>query len=262
MSKFTAPATLKGLRIGPVSYLNTKPLIHGLDPQALHADVPARLAEKFFFGDLDAALLPMFEILRAGGGTIVDNVAIACEGEVYSVIVAAPCELEGVDQIYLDPASRSSVALLRVLLAEFYPDGPKIAEGTDIPADAARLLIGDAAIQFRREKGDTWTYHDLGQLWEKHTGLPFVFAAWIIAPAHRKKPTIFKAFRTLKEEGLAAREQIAATQPDPAFALKYLTDYIRYDLGPEEKRAIRLFETLARQHGVLPLGDLAMLTFK
>lgn len=262
MSKSPAPAALKGLRIGPVSYLNTKPLIHGLDPRTLHPAVPARLADEFFAGGLDAALLPMFEILRAGGGALVDDVAIACEGEVYSVIVASHDDFAGIEEIHLDPASRSSVALLRVLLAEFYPGGPRIATGPAASPDASRLLIGDAAIQFRQQHGDTWQYHDLGQLWEKHTGLPFVFAAWIVAPAHRKKPTIFKAFRALKETGLAARGEISAAEPDPAFALKYLTDYIRYDLGPEEKRAIRLFETLARQHEVLPLGDLAMLTFK
>ncbi len=262
MSNPIALTALNGLRIGPVSYLNTKPLIHGLDPATLHADVPALLADKFFAGQLDAALLPLFEILRAGGGTLVDNVAIACEGEVYSVIVASRTGFAESEHIHLDPASRSSVALLRVLLAEFYPDGPQIAEEREIPAEAARLLIGDAAIDFRRKNPEGWQFHDLGKLWEDHTGLPFVFAAWIVARPLSKKPTIFKAFRALKERGLAEREAIAAEQPDPAFALKYLTDYIRYDLGPEEKRAIRLFETLARQHGVLPLADLAMLTFK
>lgn len=262
MSESSALTALAGLRIGPVSYLNTKPLIHGLDPQTLQAAVPALLAEKFFARELDAALLPIFEILREGGGALVDDVAIACDGEVYSVIVASQTNFADCEEIHLDPASRSSVALLRVLLAEFYPEGPKIAEGTDVPEDAARLLIGDAAITFRKQNEDAWQYHDLGKLWEEHTGLPFVFAAWIVAPPVAKKKAVFEAFRTLKAKGLAEREAIAATQPDPAFALKYLTDYIRYDLGPEEKRAIRLFETLARQHGVLPLADLAQLDFK
>ena len=262
MSKAPALTALNGLRIGPVSYLNTKPLIYGLDPQMLQAAVPAELAEKFTAGELDAALLPLFEILRAGGGTLVDDVAIACEGEVYSVIVASQTDFGDCEEIHLDPASRSSVALLRVLLAEFYPDGPKIAEGQDIPAAAARLLIGDAAIRFRQKNGDEWQYHDLGQLWEEHTGLPFVFAAWIIARPASKDKKVCEAFRTLKKNGLAARETIAQGETDPAFALKYLTDYIRYDLGAEEKRAIRLFETLARQHNVLPMADLARLDFR
>lgn len=262
MSKSDALTALAGLRIGPVSYLNTKPLIRGLDPATLQAAVPAQLAEKFRAGQLDAALLPLFEILRAGGGTLVDNVAIACEGEVYSVMVASRTDFPDCEEIHLDPASRSSVALLRVLLAEFYPTGPTIAEGKKVPADAARLLIGDAAISFRQKNAEGWQFHDLGKLWEKHTGLPFVFAAWIVAPPANKKAAVFKAFRALKEKGLAERTAIAAEHADPAFALKYLTDYIRYDLGPEEKRAIRLFETLARQHDVLPMGDLAQLDFR
>ena len=82
-------SALAGLRIGPVSYLNSKPLIWGLNPALLNTDIPAELSRKFFAGELDIALLPVFEILRAGGARIVDDVAIACRGEVYSVIVAS-----------------------------------------------------------------------------------------------------------------------------------------------------------------------------
>ena len=253
-------SALTGLRVGPVSYLNSKPLIWGLNPTLLDTDVPAELSRKFFAGRLDVALLPVFEILRAGGARIVDDVAVACHGEVYSVIVASRTPFANSGAIYLDPASRSSAALLRVLVAEYYPNGPRIVAGEAIPENGARLLIGDAAIEFRRRGDASWRYHDLGLLWHQHTGLPFVFAVWAVSA--RTSPDVFAALRGVKAEGLAARTQIALQEPDPDFALRYLTKHIRYDIGSAEKIAIRRFEDLARRHGVLPQGGPAHLDFR
>lgn len=249
---------LAGLRIGAVSYLNTKPLIHSLESRALRLEVPARLAARFLAGELDAALLPVFAILEAGGGDLVDDVAIACRGEVFSVIVASQGEFSEAKEIYLDPSSRSSSALLRVLSAEFYPGCHRLLESTTIPEGAARLLIGDPAIAFRREHGASWTYHDLGALWLCHTGLSFVFAVWALAAADRQ---VGDAFRTAKEDGLQAREEIAASCDDPEFVRRYLSTYIQFDLGLEEKEGLKLFERLARKHGVLPQGEPAEISW-
>lgn len=249
---------LAGLRIGAVSYLNTKPLIYSLESRALRLEVPARLAARFLAGKLDAALLPVFAILEAGRGDLVDDVAIACRGDVFSVIVASQGEFSEAKEIYLDPSSRSSSALLRVLSAEFYPGGHHLLESASIPEGAARLLIGDPAIAFRREHGVHWNYHDLGALWLRHTGLPFVFAVWALATADRK---VGDAFRAAKEEGLSARGEIAAACDDPEFVHDYLSTYIQFGLGPEEKEGLRLFETLARRHGVLPQGEPAEISW-
>src|SRR5476651_2551153 len=101
------PPALAGLRIGCVSYLNSKPLVWALTGDKLVFDVPERLADFFARGELDVALLPVFEILRMGGGLVADNVAIACHGEVFSVLVVSRCAFADCDTIYLDPASRS-----------------------------------------------------------------------------------------------------------------------------------------------------------
>jgi chorismate dehydratase len=253
-------SALAGLKIGPVSYLNAKPLIWGLDPSLLDTDVPAELSRKFFAGELDVALLPIFDVLRVGGTRLVDDVAIASRGEVYSVIVASRTSFAKSETIYLDPASRSSTALLRVLVAEYYPSGPMITRGEVIPENGARLLIGDAAINFRRRHGTSWNYHDLGLLWQNHTGLPFVFAVWAVS--ERTNPSVFDALRAVKAYGLAAREQIALNQPDPDFALRYLTEHIHYDIGSSEKLGIRRFESLSRRHGMLSNAEPAKLDFR
>jgi chorismate dehydratase len=253
-------SALSGLRIGPVSYLNAKPLIWGLNSNLLQTDVPAALSEQFFAGKLDIALLPVVDVLRADAVWIVDNVGIACDGEVFSVVVASPTSFLETGKIYLDPASRSSTALLRVLLNAFYPGGPQIVEGEEMPADGARLLIGDSAIAFRRCKRSTWQYHDLGWLWKVHTGLPFVFAVWAVARG--ASPSVFEALRGVKAAGLAARREIAAREFDPAFAYTYLTKHIRYDIGSDEKAGLRHFERLAKRHGILPDTPPAKLDFR
>lgn len=254
-----ATALPADLRIGAVSYLNTKPVIHALAAESLILDVPANLAWQFYDGELDVAFLPLFAVLKAGGGRVVDDVAIACRGEVFSVFVASRGSFEDCREIHLDPSSRSSSALLRVLLAEFYPGSHRIVEEGDVPDGGARLLIGDPAIRFRQYHGKVWNYHDLGALWQRHTGLPFVFAVWALAPG--VDASVATALRAAKAEGLAARREIASRQKDPDFALRYLTDHIRFDVGPEEKQAVVLFETLARKHGLLPDGEAAQITW-
>ena len=243
-----------GLRIGSVPYLNARPLVHGIE-RRISEKIPSLLADDFAAGLLDGALLPFFAVLQAGGGKIVDDAAIACDGEVYSVFVASRAPFEESRRIHLDPASRSSSALLRVLLAEFYPDSHCIVETEEIPKDEPHLLIGDPAIAFRRGHRAGWQYHDLGALWRKHTGLPFVFAVWAVRAA------IGEELRAVKAAGLAAREDISQRQPDPEFSLRYLTEYIRYDLRDRDKEAMRLFETLARRHGVLSAGPSANVEF-
>jgi len=242
---------LADLRIGSVPYLNARPLVWGLNGKEITFEIPAKLSVSFEGGKLDAALLPIFELLRLGGGDIADGIAIACRGEVLSVFVASEeQDFASLEEIYLDPASRSSVALLRVLLAEFHPNGPKLVEGQ--PSESsARLLIGDPALEFRGAHTTGWHYHDLGILWQHHTGLPFVFAAWALRAGLSNPDVVGKALREIKAAGLAARDEIANKEANPKAALSYLTENIRYNLGPEEKKAVRLFSHLASKHGLL-----------
>jgi len=243
-------SALADLRIGSVPYLNAKPLVWGLDPQRVLFEIPAVLSGSFERGAVDAALLPLFEVLRLGGGTIADDIAVACRGEVLSVFVASQEDFDNISEIALDPASRSSVALLRVLLSEFYPNGPRVVTG-DPGTSGARLLIGDPALDFRATHSDGWHYHDLGLLWQKHTGLPFVFAVWALRSGLPQPGSVADALREMKAAGLAARPLIAQAESNPSASLAYLTDNIRYDLGADEKSAIALFSRLAAKHQLL-----------
>ncbi len=235
--------------IGCVSYLNAKPLIHGLPPDQLILDVPSTLSKRFTDGGLEAALLPVFEIFQFSHPVVVDGISISCLGPVKSVMVASPGPFHAVSEIYPDPSSVTSNTLLKVILAEFLAGGPKVVRANEqIPKTAARLLIGDQALTFRKNF-PTWEFFDLGECWFQNTGLPFVFAAWCLHPPPR--PHLAKHLRLSGQQGLSRLQEIAMATDDPAHSLEYLTQNIRYGLAEPEKSALNLFASLAVRHGFL-----------
>lgn len=245
---------LKDLRLGCVRYLNARPLIHTY-PRPVVFEHPSVLASLLGSDQLDLALIPIFEVIRSGNYKVVDQVAIASLGPVYSVFLAYTGNLSQVKKIKRDPASLTSLNLLQVILKEFHGIKPEMVEegengGDDGAANGdlpARLLIGNQAIDFRKLMGERYQYLDLGEEWTRQTGLPFVFAAWALRPEVPSEAA--DGIRRLKAESLADLESIIASESDPVFARDYLTHKIRFDLGEGEKRAIELFALLLRKHG-------------
>jgi predicted solute-binding protein len=245
----SAAEILARYRIGSVPYLNARPLVEGIADHVVFR-VPSQLAERFIVGELDAALLPVYEAVAHEHATIADGMAIACRGEVFSVFLAHREPLDALESIALDPASHTSNRLLQCLLAEFHELEPDFASA---PQDdnQARLLIGDAALQFRRANaGSDWQFLDLGAEWMRCTGLPFVFACWVLRDGVLDGELLADALRLVKQHGLAARARIAGEFEDAGFVEHYLTHFIRFDLREEEKQAIALFAALLRKHGL------------
>ena len=245
-------AALEPLRIGCVQYLNAKPLIRDYCDRGGRVvfEHPAQLAEMIARGELDAALVPTYEALRLPGFHAADGVSISSRGPVYSVFLAHRGCLNKVRSIALDPASRTSTHLLKVLLAEYHDLEPEYSCANPEASDA-RLLIGDQAIEFRKEHGAAFSYLDLGGEWARCTSLPFVFAVWLIRPDVAKMEAVADALRALKRAGLEHLGEIAREQKDVAFATRYLTEHIRFDLGEKEKTGIEKFRELLIKHSLL-----------
>ncbi|MHC4850164.1 MAG: menaquinone biosynthetic enzyme MqnA/MqnD family protein [Planctomycetota bacterium] len=213
------------MRFGAVSYLNAKPLIEGLAPLVL--DTPAQLADRMEAGELDVALLPVAagERLRLAR---VGSLGIAAEGKVDSVLVFV--EREPVRTIRLDPASRTSRILARLIYRERFDLDPEpVEQGAD-----AELIIGDAALE---REGPAL---DLAEEWTAWTGLPFVFAAWYGDP--ESAPALAAAY----ERGRAQLANYATGD-----RLEYLRDRIRFEIGPREEEGLARFLELARAHRFL-----------
>ncbi len=245
-------------RIGCVRYLNSKPLIHGHDAE-VSFEVPASLADGLHAGRLDVALSPIFEGLAHPGYLVVDDVAIACDGPVFSVFIAHRGPLASLRALYLDHDSRTSFNLQRVLLAEFYGLSPQCAPFPDgkppagLRAGEGALIIGDSAIAFRLAHGDRYEYLDLGDAWKQATGLPFVFAAWLVRPETPQPEALADRLRAWREAGQTRVEEIVAAERryPAALSRRYLTEFIRFRLGAPEKEAIREFARLLQKHGVI-----------
>ena len=240
---------LRGLRIGCVKYLNSRPLICAYDGPVVF-DHPAALARMLAAGELDAALVPVFEAVRDPRYLLVDDVAVGCDGEVFSVFLAHRGELRDIRSIALDPASLSSANLLRVLLAEYHDLHPAFG-----PVGEAQLLIGNQAIEFRRaEEGKSeWQFLDLGAEWKRCTGLPFVFAVWAMRPGMADAALIADAFRRLKDTGITRVPELIAVENfgDAEMRRRYLTEYLHFGIGPRGREALALYRSLLAKHRLI-----------
>jgi chorismate dehydratase len=242
-----------------VRYLNAAPHVHGLDDDPgfrLERELPSRVARRLHAGEVDVGLIPSIEY-AFGSYAIVPGPAIASRGEVRSVCLFHHGPLERVRRVALDTSSRTSAALVKVLLAErlgrppqYVPMAPSLVDMLAV-ADAA-LLIGDPALDHEGEAARL----DLGLEWTRLTGLPFVYAFW----AGREGALAAGGVRRLQAalaSGLAALPQIAARHAggDPGRAARYeayLRENIVYRLGEEEQEGLREFYRRARALSLLP----------
>ena len=251
------------VRLGVVSYLNTRPLVEAFRTGAidhdfeLHYDVPSRCAERLHAGETDVSLIPAIEIARGSDAyRIVPDVGIASNGAVRSVFIALNTEPEKIETLALDSDSRTSVALARIVLARQFGSRPKaFFHPPDLDAmlnraDAA-LLIGDPALESRHHR-----VLDLGEIWTRMTGLPFVYACWTGREGALTPDGVAKLVEA-KEQGRRAIAQIATdyaaqtgTMP-PDFYANYLTRNIRYDLGDAELEGLRRFYAYGAELGLI-----------
>ena len=241
---------LNGLRIGCVPYLNARPLVWGIEDHVTF-EVPSLLADHFAAGIYDVALIPVFEAFRIPGVAMVDGTSISCLGDVRSVILAYREPFDEIAEIVLDPSSRTSANLLRVLLSDRFHLSPQLVSTSGNP-NAARLIIGDPALAFQDEHPPGWQILDLGRAWHEWTGLPFVFAAWTLREGISPQAAV--AFREVAADGLAHRKEIASREADPHAAFDYLAHNIRYGLAIPEKQALARFRHLLEKNGLLAPG--------
>ncbi len=265
------------LRLRAVSFLNTEPLVYDLThprpdrpaaPFDLSFEVPSACAERLERGEADVALVPVAAYAAHPEWEVVPEVAIACRGPAETVVVASEVPFEDVERIVLDDASRTSVALLRVLLdawgrrVDLEPGrhGDNVGR---IGGRTAALVIGDAAFGLAERFPHVL---DLGEAWFRETGLPMVFAFWAARPG-ALAPEHVEALIASRDRGLKHAEAIARAYrtrrlesgapalSENAYA-NYLRKRMRYDLGAFEREGLVEFLSRARAAGVLDVPGL------
>jgi len=243
-------------RIGSVQYLNAVPLTRGIESE-IRFTTPARLAELLRRNELDAALVSITEVLLNDRYDILDGIAIASLGEVYSVVLAHKKPLTVITEVYCDTASLTSVNLLKVLLAErgLKPEFKPLESYEAALEKDFVLLIGDRAIDFQRAPHNHEIF-DLGFAWHELTSLPFVYAVWALRRGIENKE-LRQELRDAKRFGMETLDGIIETREeyDEEFRRDYLQYNIHFHLAEDEKRGIAKFCELLRKHGLGPVFE-------
>lgn len=270
---------MRMVRLGAVSYLNVRPLVHGLEhppddrraliDQARDADarvsvsirfdVPSVCADLLASGAIDLGMVPSITYADRPGDRIVPGICIGSRGPVWSVALYSRRSLRSVRSIALDTSSRTSVTLTRILCRRlwdisptFQPHAPDL--GAMLASADAALLIGDPAL-FLDHQSDGLEKTDLGEAWAQLTGLPFVWAFWS-GPSASADARVVARLREAQSAGVAASDAIADAYcaGDPgrqAIARRYLRDYMHYELDASTLDGLRTYYREARALGLV-----------
>ncbi|HZP23430.1 MAG TPA: menaquinone biosynthesis protein [Terriglobales bacterium] len=258
---------MSGLRVSAISFLNTAPLMwdfeHGDGGRdfTIEYTVPSACAAALAANQADIGIIPAFTYAQIPGLVVIPDVAIAARNQVRSILLVSNKEIQDVRTVAADTSSRTSVALLQVLFANFLggarqlqphpPDLQEMLRGHD-----AALLIGDAALQVPHAAG--YCTYDLAHLWYEATGKPFVFAFWAVREdALGRTPAgvdLARVFQRSRDHGLESAsiqtisEQWSRRLPLSAGLIReYLTENIYYYLDNEACCGFQLFLELARR---------------
>ena len=252
------------LRVAAVRYLNSAPLVWGLEHGPyrerfqVEYTVPSRCADLLRASEADAGIIPSIEYQRIRNLKIVPGLSVSSCGPVRSVLLISRCPLQAIQSIAVDTASRTSACLLEILLDRHFhilpllvphdPDLERMLRERD-----AALIIGDPALASDFPGLQVW---DMATEWRKMTGLPFVFAFWALR-AEAATPDWVPAFQQSTVYALAHLNEIIEQETrrtglTPELIRSYLTENIDFSLGEENLKGLRLFYSLAEQLGLTP----------
>jgi len=240
--------SLKKIKTAAVSYLNTKPLIYGFENGMMKENVdliidyPSKIASMLLEDEIDVGLVPVAIIPQMKEHYIISDYCIGSVGKVASVALFSEVPINEIKTVLLDYQSRTSVALLKVLIKEYWKINV-VFENTSgnyqskISGTTAGLVIGDRALIQRKISPYIF---DLGAEWKRFTGLPFVFAAWV---SNKKlDETFIKDFNNANKFGLNNLDKVVQENPFTIFDLNhYYKDCISFDLDENKKKGLKLF---------------------
>jgi chorismate dehydratase len=238
------------IRVGAVSYLNTKPLLYGIERAPISKDIeliidyPARIASMLLRDEIDMGLVPVAVIPLMREYYINGRYCIGSNGPVASVCLFSETPIERVERVLMDYQSRTSVRLAKILLEEYWKVDVKLIDADEdfrkhINGTTAGVVIGDRALE---QRARSRYIYDLGEAWVEFTGLPFVFAAWI---SNKKLDIDFvRAFDEANRDGIRHIDAVVAENPYPFFDLReYFTRHLDYNLDDPKRKGLEKFLT-------------------
>ena len=238
----------KKIRVGAVSYLNTKPFLHGIkrsglmDRIELIEDYPSRIAAMLLNDEIDVGLVPVAILPQMKESHIITDYCIGADQEVASVALFSEVPIDQIETVLLDYQSRTSVNLAKILFKEYWKKEVVLQDAKEdfranIKGNVAGIVIGDRALE---QRGISAYMYDLASNWIAFTGLPFIFAAWI---ANKPLGEDFEdAFNRANAYGIKHIDEVVAEQHYTTYDLKkYYTENISYSLTENKRKGLALF---------------------
>ncbi len=257
------------LRLGTVSFLNSKPLTYAIEENIIENDYelvatpPAELSVKLYERELDLALIPVAELLGRKSYAVVPDISISSCGKVDSVILLSKGDIGSMGKVAVDKRSQSSTALLRIILEMFNKLSPvyeprkyetsNLSEGFLNGVDGG-MLIGDAGLKYMYNPPEGYRVYDLGEIWTEHTGLPFVYAVFAVNEGVALGRNL-EALSGSKAYGLSNLRKIATigsreTGLSEEICYTYVSQRIKYDLGEAGVKGIIKYSELLSELGL------------
>lgn len=283
---------MKPIRVACVRYLNTVPLIEGLDKLrglTLTPVVPAGIARMVASDEADIGLVSLVDAARANdpGLALLPVGMIGCDGPTLTVRVFSSVPMDQVRELHADTDSHTSVILAQLLFAKLHGIRPTVidfdarermpvgaqhsARSTEHSLDEAwpetLLLIGDKVVNDSPPAVRYPHQLDLGEAWHRLTGLPFVYAMWACRADRADSPEIRLGAQLLERQRCHNQTRIdwivAKHAPEHRWPLdlagKYLGSDLRFEVGPREREAAERFiaesAALGLIHGELQWAD-------
>jgi chorismate dehydratase len=238
-----------------VAYHNTRPFLYGLEHSSLRdrldlsLHIPSEGGKMLLDGAVDLGLVPVAVLRHLPDVHIIADWCIGCDGPVDTVALYGNVPVEQMERIRLDYHSMTSVELLRLLLREHWDCRPELTAAKPgyrmrlsqgLGEREGALVIGDRTIGLAQRFAYTY---DLGAAWKAHTGLPFVFAAWV---SSLSLPTAFlRRFNQALAYGVQHIDEVVEAYPESlpkGFDLRhYLSQRISYPLDEAKREGLSRF---------------------
>jgi len=245
---------LNKIKVGAVSYLNTKPLLYGLkqsfiiDSIDLIEDYPAKIAAMLINNEIDLGLIPVAVLPKLNKYFLVSDYCIGANDAVASVSLFSHQPIEKINIVLLDYQSKTSVMLAKILFKYYWKKEVRFIDASEnyideIKNNTAGVIIGDRAL----EMNNKFNYiYDLASAWKSYTGLPFVFATWVANKQMDKN--FMMEFDAANKVGLDNIDIVIKELNYNVYDLKtYYTQNISYDFNEEKKQALKLFIKYIRE---------------
>jgi chorismate dehydratase len=263
----TTPVARRTIRLGAVSFINTLPLIDGLEGLAdveVRYAVPSSLLGALLNDEVDLAICSSIDYQRSETPLVVVPCGLlGCDGPTLTVRLYSTGPIERITEVHCDTDSHTSVVLLQILLREIHGITPRLVDfdargHADGAWPDAMLLIGDKVVTDAPPQGRYAHQLDLGAAWVELTGLPFVFALWL-ARQDADPDVIATAAAILDRQRRYNTERLdlivqrrARPRGWPAhLAASYLKGNLAFELTGHRRRGLELFYDKAWQYGLV-----------